>query len=198
MNPMTNMKNVLKLSEQDLRLGGKHSWHDQYSGSAWIFVGGLPYDLSEGDVLCVFSQYGEIVNVNLVRDKATGKPKGFCFICYEDQRSTVLAVDNLNGIKLVGKTLRVDHVQDYRPPKDTKDTDEETRHLQMVGCAPGVPGDARTSRGPAAEERSRRPAPGDQDSDRKGIKRETHVKRETSMKREKQVKRERSVKVERD
>lgn len=40
------------------------------------------------------------MNINLVRDKKTGKSKGFCFICYEDQRSTVLAVDNLNGIKV--------------------------------------------------------------------------------------------------
>lgn len=39
------------------------------------------------------------MNINLVRDKKTGKPKGFCFLCYENQKSTVLAVDNLNGIK---------------------------------------------------------------------------------------------------
>lgn len=97
------MKNVTKLSEQELRSGGvKSSWHDQYRGSSWIFVGGLPYDLTEGDVICVFSQYGEIVNVNLIRDKKTGKQKGFCFVCYEDQRSTNLAVDNLNGIKVCG------------------------------------------------------------------------------------------------
>lgn len=94
------MKNVTKLSESELTRGGKSSWHDQYKDSAWIFVGGLPYDLTEGDIICVFSQYGEIVNINLVRDKASGKQKGFCFICYEDQRSTVLAVDNLNGIKV--------------------------------------------------------------------------------------------------
>lgn len=94
------MKNVTKLSESELLRGGKSSWHDQYKHSAWIFVGGLPYELSEGDVLCVFSQYGEIVNINLVRDKLSGKQKGFCFICYENQLSTVLAVDNLNGIKV--------------------------------------------------------------------------------------------------
>lgn len=46
------------------------------------------------------NRYGEIVNINLVRDKKTGKTKGFCFLCYEDQRSTILAVDNLNGIKV--------------------------------------------------------------------------------------------------
>ena len=76
-----------------------------YSSSAWLFIGGLNYDLSEGDVITVFSQYGEIVNINLIRDQKTGKSKGFCFLCYEDQRSTVLAVDNLNGIKLLNRVI---------------------------------------------------------------------------------------------
>ncbi len=40
------------------------------------------------------------MNINLVKDKKTGKAKGFCFIGYENQQSTVLAVDNLNGIKV--------------------------------------------------------------------------------------------------
>ncbi|XP_023017441.2 RNA-binding motif protein, X-linked 2 isoform X1 [Leptinotarsa decemlineata] len=136
MNPLTNMKNVLKLSEQELRTKNKTSWHDQYKDSAWIFVGGLPYDLSEGDIICIFSQYGEVVNVNLIRDKDTGKPKGFCFLCYEDQRSTVLAVDNFNGIKILGRIIRVDHVADYKVPKEGKKTDEVTKNLYSEGCAP--------------------------------------------------------------
>lgn len=41
------------------------------------------------------------------RDKATGKAKGFAFVMYEDQRSTVLAVDNMNGVQVLGRTLRV-------------------------------------------------------------------------------------------
>ncbi|XP_063704511.1 RNA-binding motif protein, X-linked 2 [Culicoides brevitarsis] len=136
MNPLTNMKNVTKLSEMELKRATKSSWHDQYRDSAWIFVGGLPYDLTEGDIICVFSQYGEIVNINLVRDKKTGKQKGFCFICYEDQRSTILAVDNLNGIKICGRSIRVDHVAEYKVPKENEKQDEETIRLQNEGCAP--------------------------------------------------------------
>ncbi len=45
-------------------------------------------------------RYGEIVDVNLVRDSKTGKSKGFAFVAYEDQRSTVLSVDNFNGTKV--------------------------------------------------------------------------------------------------
>ncbi|XP_068631305.1 RNA-binding motif protein, X-linked 2 [Battus philenor] len=139
MNPMTNIKNVLKLSERELAGNSKTSWHDQYRDSAWIFVGGMPYDLTEGDVICVFSQYGEIVNINLVRDKTTGKSRGFAFICYEDQRSTILAVDNLNGIKILNRTIRVDHCEQYRTPNsDLTKIDEMTASLRTEGCAPVV------------------------------------------------------------
>lgn len=43
---------------------------------------------------------GEVVDLNLIRDKVTGKSCGFAFIAYEDQRSTILAVDNFNGAKV--------------------------------------------------------------------------------------------------
>ncbi|XP_054268240.1 RNA-binding motif protein, X-linked 2 [Macrosteles quadrilineatus] len=137
MNPLTNVKNIKKLSEQELKSGNTvSSWHNQYKDSAWIFIGGLPYDLTEGDVLCIFSECGEIVNINLVRDKGTGKQKGFCFLCYEDQRSTILAVDNLNGIKVCGRTIRVDHVADYKPPKESSKAEKQLTQLQLEGCAP--------------------------------------------------------------
>ncbi|KAF8638533.1 hypothetical protein AX17_002076 [Amanita inopinata Kibby_2008] len=57
------------------------------------------------------------MDVNIPRDKETGKTKGFGFLMYEDQRSTVLAVDNLNGAKVLDRTLRVDHVKNYKQPK---------------------------------------------------------------------------------
>ncbi|KAK3730213.1 hypothetical protein RRG08_034959 [Elysia crispata] len=138
MNPLTNIKNIQKLNDRELELGiiGNKSWHDEYKDSAWIFIGGLPFDLTEGDILCVFSQYGEIVNLNLVRDHKTGKSKGFAFLCFEDQRSTVLSVDNLNGIKILGRTIRVDHVKDYKVPKEYGDEDELTKKVRAEGVAP--------------------------------------------------------------
>jgi RNA-binding motif X-linked protein 2 len=55
------VKNIKKLSETELKynISGKASWHYQYKDSAWIFIGGLPYDLSEGDIICIFSQYDQ-------------------------------------------------------------------------------------------------------------------------------------------
>jgi len=46
----------------------------------------------------------------MVRDKKTGKTKGYAFICYEDQRSTILAVDNFNTTK-VSKSSKSLHRQ---------------------------------------------------------------------------------------
>lgn len=126
------------------------SWHDEFRGSAYIYVGGLSFDLNEGDLVTVFSQYGRVTRANLIRDSDTGKSKGYAFLCYDDERSTVLAVDNLNGIKLAGRTIqfvasrvmrtpqqfaltqphahirtnRVSHVKQYRKKKDSTDQDE--------------------------------------------------------------------------
>ncbi|XP_069724007.1 RNA-binding motif protein, X-linked 2 isoform X1 [Phaenicophaeus curvirostris] len=143
--PLTKVKliNELNAREEKLSVQETVSWHAEYKDSAWVFVGGLHYQLTEGDVICVFSQYGEVVNINLVRDEKTGKSKGFCFLCYEDQRSTILAVDNFNGIKIKGRTIRVDHVANYRPPKDSSNVNDVTKALHAKGC--GVKTPRRTS-----------------------------------------------------
>jgi RNA recognition motif-containing protein len=67
------------------------------------------------------------------REKATGKRRGFAFLMYEDQRSTILAVDNLNGAELLGRTLRVDHVQNYKQKEmvDGKWVDRESERLNV-------------------------------------------------------------------
>ncbi|GAB5590833.1 RNA-binding protein Cwf29 [Umbelopsis nana] len=117
---MNVVKEIQRINERESERGFSESgsWHAQYKDSSYIFVGGLPYDLSEGDIICIFSQYGEIINLNMPRNKDTGKTRGFAFLQYEDQRSTILAVDNLNGSKVLGRVLRVDHSQKPKPKKD--------------------------------------------------------------------------------
>ncbi|KAK9126137.1 hypothetical protein Scep_014983 [Stephania cephalantha] len=134
MNPLTLVKRIQKINSKEAELGisEQASWHSKYKDSAYVFVGGVPFDLTEGDLLAVFAQYGEIVDVNLVRDKGTGKSKGFAFIAYEDQRSTNLAVDNLNGASVLGRIIRVDHVSKYKK-KEEEDEEEEQRKKEERG-----------------------------------------------------------------
>jgi len=139
MNPLTQTINQRKMNERELEAGvagTKNSWHMEYKDSAWVFLGGLPYEMTEGDVICMFSQYGEVVHINLIRDHGTGKSKGFGFLCYMDQRSTILAVDNLNGVKVLSRMIRVDHVHQYKLPKDLEKLDQDKRKLFEEGCAP--------------------------------------------------------------
>ncbi|KAI9467120.1 hypothetical protein BJY52DRAFT_1110896, partial [Lactarius psammicola] len=124
------VREINRINERELGFGaGGASWHDEYKDSAYIFIGGLHYDLTEGDVITIFSQYGEVADVDLPRNKETGKTRGFGFLMYEDQRSTVLAVDNLNGATVLERTLRVDHVKKYRQPR-TKGEDGEWKEAE--------------------------------------------------------------------
>jgi len=83
-------------------------------------------------------RWGEIEDAHLVTDDDTGKSKGFAFVKYEDFRSAVLAVDNMNGARLLGRLLRVDHKLDYRPPK--KAEEDEPDAAAAAGDAPYKPG----------------------------------------------------------
>lgn len=111
-----SVKEIQRLNDQELENGVSitGSWHNDYNDTAYIFIGGLPFHLNEGDLITIFSQYGTPVHVKLARDKQSGKSKGFAWLKYEDQRSTVLAVDNFNGIDLLGRTIKVDHTY-YKP-----------------------------------------------------------------------------------
>lgn len=102
------------------------SWHADYRDTAYISIGGLPFDLSEGDIVTIFSQYGEPVDVRLARDKETGKSRGFAWLKYEDQRSTDLAVDNLGGATVLGRMIRVDHAR-YKRRDDEEEGDNVAR-----------------------------------------------------------------------
>lgn len=92
-----------------------------YRDTAWIFIGGLAPQLTEGDIICCFSQFGEIEDLHLIRDEATGQSKGFAFVKYEDWNSTVLTIDNFDGVELCGYRLRLDHSRYERSNKKRKD-----------------------------------------------------------------------------
>ncbi|KAK4541737.1 hypothetical protein LTR36_007446 [Oleoguttula mirabilis] len=110
---MQSIKQVARLNDVELEkvVPSNASWHTDYRDTAYIYIGGLPFELSEGDILTMFSQYGNPVHINLVRDKETGKSKGFAFLKYEDQRSCDLAVDNLSGAGVMGRMVSVDHTR---------------------------------------------------------------------------------------
>lgn len=123
---MNSIRSIQRLNKRELEEGiaPEASWHTDYRDTAFINIGGLPFELSEGDIITIFSQYGEPVWIKLARDKETGKSRGFAWIKYEDQRSCDLAVDNLGGATFMDRVLRVDHAR-YKP-KDDEDMRDNT------------------------------------------------------------------------
>ena len=105
------MAEITRLNEQELARGipDSASWHNDYKDTAWVRVLGLNPELTEGDIICVFSQFGEIEDLKLIRDPTNGRSKGFCFIKFEQFKSAVLTVDNFNEAVLLGRVLKVDH-----------------------------------------------------------------------------------------
>lgn len=110
--------------------------------------------------------------IKLIRDRDTGKSKGYGFLKYADQRSTVLAVDNLNGATVLGRPIRVDHTRFELKHEDKEDFDQVAREVIAASKAYGGVGGgvvpARSKR-PEGSGKTDKPAdpqnPGDDDDD---------------------------------
>ena len=87
-----------------------------------IYVGNASYNVTEGDLKELFEQYGPVNSVKIVKDKFTGKSKGFAFVEMESRESGQQAIDNLDGKEFQGRTLKVNEARPReerpaRPPR---------------------------------------------------------------------------------
>ncbi|CDK27708.1 unnamed protein product [Kuraishia capsulata CBS 1993] len=71
-----------------------------------IYVGGIPYDQTEEQVLDIAKSVGPVVNTRLVFDKETGKSKGFAFVEYADEETASSAVRNLNNYMIGNRAIK--------------------------------------------------------------------------------------------
>ena len=76
-----------------------------------IYVGNLPFNATEDQVRALFQPHGDVQSVQLVSDRQTGRPSGFCFVDMPPEVA-VLAIEALNGQNLDGRPLRVNAAQD--------------------------------------------------------------------------------------
>eukprot|EP01126_Amoeba_proteus_P006754 TRINITY_DN1236_c0_g1_i6.p1 TRINITY_DN1236_c0_g1~~TRINITY_DN1236_c0_g1_i6.p1 ORF type:complete len:120 (-),score=13.09 TRINITY_DN1236_c0_g1_i6:113-472(-) len=85
-----------------LRVGGGQIWEDD-SLLAWpkddfrIFAGNLGNEVTDEALKRAFSQYKSVVKTRVIRDKRTGKSKGFGFISFMDPQEFVKALREMNG-----------------------------------------------------------------------------------------------------
>lgn len=60
MNVIAEIQRINAAELENGSVGTSASWHAKYADSAWVYVGNLPTQLTEGDIICVMSQFGEV------------------------------------------------------------------------------------------------------------------------------------------
>jgi RNA recognition motif-containing protein len=77
-----------------------------------IYVGNLPYNISEDELKGIFEEYGAVSTVKIVTDKYSGKSKGFGFVEMNDDNEAKEAIDDLNGAEVKGRNLKVNQARE--------------------------------------------------------------------------------------
>ncbi|KAL4187225.1 hypothetical protein AMTRI_Chr09g38020 [Amborella trichopoda] len=76
-----------------------------------IFIGGIPREATEEDLRRLCEQIGEIAELRLLEDKATGAHKGYAFVTFRSEELAQIAIDEINGKEFKGRNLRCSHSQ---------------------------------------------------------------------------------------
>jgi RNA recognition motif-containing protein len=84
-----------------------------------LYVGNLPFSTTEDELRELFAKHGNVLSVNLINDRATGRPRGFGFVEMEDPTA---AIAELNGTEFGGRVLRVNEAYERRErrPRDDR------------------------------------------------------------------------------
>ena len=69
-----------------------------------LFIGNLPYDISEQELMNLFAEYGDIVETKLMKDQFTGKSRGFAFVEMSSRSGGQQAMEELNRKKYKNKS----------------------------------------------------------------------------------------------
>jgi RNA recognition motif-containing protein len=76
-----------------------------------IYVGNLPFSITDADLRETFSRFGEVAQVNLISDKFTGESKGFGFVEMSNNSQADAAIKGLNGTDLKGRNITVNQAK---------------------------------------------------------------------------------------
>lgn len=80
-----------------------------------LFVGNIPFRMTQDELHDLFSQAGAVVSVHIPTDRETGRPRGFGFVQMEDDTSKDQAVQMFNGYSVSGRALVVNEARPREP-----------------------------------------------------------------------------------
>jgi|SRR5882672_548657 cold-inducible RNA-binding protein len=80
-----------------------------------LYVGNLPYDTNEDDLTALFAQAGTVSTVNVMRDRETGRARGFAFVEMATDQEAQAAINQLHEHNFGGRTLTVNEARPQQP-----------------------------------------------------------------------------------
>ncbi|NDV60101.1 RNA-binding protein [Bacteroides sp. 519] len=72
-----------------------------------IYISGLSYGINDADLNDLFAEYGEITSAKVIKDRETGRSRGFAFVEMTNDAEGQKAIDELNGVEFDGKVIAV-------------------------------------------------------------------------------------------
>jgi len=76
-----------------------------------MYVGNLSYDATDGDIRELFEAHGTVTDVFIVKDRESGRPRGFAFVSMETPEEMNAAIEALNGVELAGRALTINEAR---------------------------------------------------------------------------------------
>jgi RNA recognition motif-containing protein len=76
-----------------------------------IYIGNLPYNVSEEDLRDAFSQFGQVQSSNIITDKFSGRSKGFGFVDMPNDGEAREAIESMNDKDFKGRTIKVNEAR---------------------------------------------------------------------------------------
>lgn len=76
-----------------------------------MYVGNMPFSMTEDDVRDLFSQHGEVDSVSIITDRETGRPRGFGFVEMSDAGQARAAMEALDNFQVQGRALKVNEAK---------------------------------------------------------------------------------------
>lgn len=81
-----------------------------------MYVGNLPYSTTDDELRELFGEYGAVEDAVVIRDRETGRSRGFGFVTMPDAEAQT-AMDKLNGHPMGGRSLRINEARDRQGPR---------------------------------------------------------------------------------
>ena len=86
-----------------------------------IFIGNLSYNVTEGDLRQAFEAFGQVASATVIKDKLSGRSKGFGFVEMPEQAEAQSAIAALNGQAFKGRTITVNEARSQSDDRRGRD-----------------------------------------------------------------------------